>query len=156
MAEQVSWGKIGGGVATLVGVIASVVGIWQYIQATPRYDISGAWTIENTVEKTSYEPYQGMRETFKVTFTQNGNTFTGVGEKWSDNGKELNGAAHTPLTISGTVDGSGHIQAAFTCRGAKRETSGGFNWQANADRKRWTGSFESTAADSSGPSVLTR
>src|SRR5215467_14780213 len=102
LAARFSRGKILGGLGGLIGVVASMVGIWQYVRGTTSYDISGPWTIENTLQNTSYKSYEGMRETFRVTFTQNGTTFTGVGEKWSDNGREVTGPAHTPLEISGT------------------------------------------------------
>jgi hypothetical protein len=156
MAARFSPGKILGGIGGFIGLVASVVGIWQYVSSTTSFDISGAWTIENTLQKTSYKPFEGMRETFKVTFIQNGTTFTGVGEKWSDDGQELTGPAHTPLEITGTVDRSGLIKADFTSHGGKRESSGGFTWRLSSDRKHGTGTFESTAAASSGASMLSR
>jgi len=44
----------------------------------------------------------------------------------------------------------------FTERGARRSTSGSFSWIVTADAGALHGSFQSTAADTSGGSVARR
>jgi hypothetical protein len=53
------------------------------------------------------------------------------------------------------VDGR-NVTLQFTERGAKRSTNGSFSWQLSADRTALRGSFQSTAANTSGSSLARR
>jgi hypothetical protein len=150
-----AWKRAAAAVVTLVTILASVVAILDYRDKHPRYDLSGAWTIENTVEHSSYGPYRGGQIIFRVAFTQSGTDLTGVGEKWTEFGRQVSGRAHAPIKIQGKIDGS-RIHATFTEQGASRETSGDFDWRISDDSGRWVGTFSSTAAASQGPSILKR
>jgi len=153
--KKSSWSKGIATLVTLVTIVSGVVAIKDYFDHRPKYDLSGRWTIENTVERTTYSPYLNTRTSFTVAFTQNGNEFTGVGEKTAISGHAVTGHDHTPLKIHGTLEG-GRIHATFTEQGIKRETSGVFDWAVSNQSSRWVGTFFSTAADTSGPSILRR
>jgi|SRR5579864_646554 len=149
------WYKAGAALVALVTVVSGAIVIKDYFDHRPKYELSGRWTIENTVERSTYSPYLNMRTSFTVAFTQNGNEFTGVGEKTAIAGHPVTGHDHTPLKIHGTLDG-GRIHATFTEEGIKRETSGVFDWEVSNQGSRWVGTFFSTAAETSGPSILWR
>jgi len=156
MAGRFVPGKLIAWIVTLIGALAGAVAIWQYYISTTPFDISGAWTIEDKIQQTSYRPYEGASETFSVNFTQNGTRFTGAGNKSSFAGKTLIGAARTPIEIRGTVDRRGRIHATFVSKGELRQSSGGLDWQVSKDPNRWTVTFNSDAAAESGSSILRR
>jgi hypothetical protein len=153
--KKSNWSKAGAALVAMVTIVSGAIVIKDYFDHRPTYNLSGRWTIENTVEHTTYSPYLQMRTTFTVAFTQNGNEFSGVGEKSTISGNPVSGHDHTPLKIRGTLDGD-RIHATFTEEGVKRETSGAFDWVVSNQGSRWVGTFYSTAAETSGPSVLRR
>lgn len=155
MAKKSNWRQLVGTIAAIVGIVGGGLAIQDYFEKHPRYDLSGRWTIETKVEHTSYAPYQGTQATFTVAFTQIGTQITGVGEKTSVLGQPVSGHEHTRIEIQGKLDG-GRIHAMFTEHGVKRDTSGVFDWKVTDNVRLWVGTFSSTAADTSGPCVLTR
>lgn len=122
-------------------------------QTTPAVpDLTGNWTVINTVEQTAYEPYRNMEIGFNVAINQAGRDFTGTGEKISENGRSLPAAGRTPIQVKGTIDGD-KIQATFSENGAARKTNGRFVWLIDRGNGGLTGTFISTAARTSGKSA---
>ncbi|HEY3581910.1 MAG TPA: DUF4388 domain-containing protein [Pyrinomonadaceae bacterium] len=115
-------------------------------------DLTGKWTVINTVEQTAYEPYRNMEIGFNVAINQAGRDFTGTGEKISENGRSLPAAGRTPIQVKGTIDGD-KIQATFSENGAVRKTNGRFVWRIDRGNGGLTGTFISTAARTSGKSA---
>jgi hypothetical protein len=140
---------------SLVAVVAGILAIKEYMERHPKYQVSGAWVIENTIDQTSYRPYKGLKLLYHVHFTQRAGEIVGTGEKWAENGQDLPAGAHSPISIRGWI-GDSTIRATFTEKGTKRETSGAFVWSKTADPRRWVGTFTSTAANSSGASFLVK
>ena len=118
-------------------------------------DLSGWWEMTNTIQSTNYAQYKGLRLGYRLQLEQDGDRISGRGQKWSENGRTLPSSARTPITVTGTVDGD-TVNLRFTERGAKRTTGGSFSWELSADRTALKGSFESTAAKTSGRSVAYR
>lgn len=154
-AKNLDWKRTVAVVVTLVATAAGVIAILDYYDKRSRYDLSGTWLIENTVEHSSYRPFQGGQIIFRVAFTQTGTNLTGVGEKWTEFGRQVSGRAHAPIRIQGKIDGT-RIHATYTEQGVSRETSGDFDWKVSGDAGRWVGTFSSTAASSQGSSILKR
>ena len=115
-------------------------------------DLTGNWTVINTVEQSAYEPYRNMKIGFNVAINQAGRDFTGTGEKISENGRSLPAAGRTPIQVKGTIDGD-KIQATFSENGAVRKTNGRFVWRIDRGSGGLTGTFVSTAARTSGKSA---
>ncbi|HJT67773.1 MAG TPA: DUF4388 domain-containing protein [Pyrinomonadaceae bacterium] len=115
-------------------------------------DLTGNWTVINTVEQTAYEPYRNMEIGFNVAINQAGRNFTGTGEKISENGRSLPAAGRTPIQVKGTIDGD-KIQATFSENGSVRKTNGRFVWRIDRGSGGLTGTFISTAARTSGKSA---
>ena len=115
-------------------------------------DLTGNWTVINTVEQTAYEPYRNMEIGFNVAINQAGRDFTGTGEKISENGRNLPAAGRTPIQVKGTIDGD-KIQATFSENGAVRKTNGRFVWRIDRGSGGLTGTFVSTAARTRGKSA---
>lgn len=123
---------------------------------SPPSNLQGSWWIYNTISKTTHARYFGLKVGYKVFIRMTGsNNFEGTGEKWTENGKEVTGRAHTPIRIKGSVEAN-TISALFWEEGTQRGTTGRFHWTRSDTDETWIGEFSSTAASSSGPSVLSR
>ena len=118
-------------------------------------NLNGAWSVVNTVEKTSYQPFANLRIRYRLIVSQNGTRFTAEGEKLLENGRPLPTNGRTTLHITGAVEGE-TIEARFVEEGAHRKTSGKFVWRLERDGTLMKGTFVSTAANSSGTSIATK
>jgi hypothetical protein len=114
-------------------------------------DLTGEWTILNTVVETSYPPFQQLQLGFRVTIQHEGQVFHGVGAKQRENGQPIPRAARRPLRLQGTVAEGGVISATFQEEGWSRPSTGQFRLRLQ-DRSRLTGTFVSTAAHAKGAS----
>jgi hypothetical protein len=117
--------------------------------------LSGEWSLVNTIEKTSYPAYINLHIGYHVVINQVGKEFTAEGEKVSEDGRNLPSTGRTPIHMTGFVDGDS-ASATFVEEGAKRNTSGRFVWRLDAGGSRLIGTFVSTAAKSSGPSIAAK
>ena len=118
-------------------------------------DLSGKWTVVNTIESTSYSSFKNMKIGFDLSINQTGATFTGSGHKVSENGHSLPVSSRTPIQVKGSIDGD-RIEATFFEDGAARKSNGKFVWRINQTGRGLTGKFATTAARSSGRSAATR
>jgi hypothetical protein len=118
-------------------------------------NLSGEWNIVNTIERTSYPAFANLRIGYHLVITQTGTEFTADGEKVSENGRAMADYERTPIHVTGSV-GQNSASASFVEEGLRRKTSGSFEWTLTTDGNQLRGSFTSTAARSSGPSVGTR
>lgn len=118
-------------------------------------NLTGNWKVTNTVRQTSYEAYKNMEVAFNLSINQDGNAFTGKGEKVSENGQSLPAQGRTPIEVKGTIDGD-KIEATFIETGTLRKTNGRFVWKINKGSGGLTGTFNSTAARTSGRSAATK
>jgi hypothetical protein len=118
-------------------------------------NLSGEWSLVNTIERTSYPAYANLRIGYHLVITQKGTEFTADGEKVSESGRLMADNERTPIHVTGTLDQSS-ASATFVEEGQRRRTSGSFEWTLTTDGNQLRGTFSSTAAKSSGPSVATR
>ena len=118
-------------------------------------NLSGEWSMVNTIERTSYPAYANLRIGYHLVITQTGTEFTADGEKVSESGRLMADYERTPIHVTGTVDQSS-ASATFVEEGLRRRTSGSFEWTLSTDGNQLRGTFTSSAAKSSGPSVATR
>lgn len=116
--------------------------------------LSGTWHVLNTVDKSSYQSFNRMRIGYRLRINQTGDSFTADGEKLSENGVTISPEGRVPIHLTGVVGST--VTARFTEEGARRKTSGSFEWKLDADGNLMTGIFVSTAANSSGTSIATK
>ena len=114
-------------------------------------DLTGRWSVINTVQKTSFRPYDNLQIGFDLSINQSGDTFTGRGEKVTENGRRLPSGSRTPIEVKGSVKGD-RVEATFFEAGAQRKTNGRFVWRIDKVSGGLTGSFVTTAARSKGTS----
>jgi hypothetical protein len=126
-----------------------------FVESLETRNLNGAWSVVNTVEKTSYQSFANMRIRYRLIVSQSGTKFTAEGEKLLENGRPLPTNGRTTLHITGAVEGE-TIGARFVEEGAHRKTSGRFVWRLERDGTLMKGTFVSTAANSSGTSVATK
>ena len=122
--------------------------------AQPRPSLSGEWSMVNAIEKTSYPAYANLRLGYHLVINQTGSEFTGEGEKLTENGRQMADYERTPIRVNGSISGNS-VSATFVEEGLRRTTTGRFEWNLTAD-DQLRGTFVSTAAKSSGSSVVTR
>ena len=118
-------------------------------------DLTGNWKVVNTVEQTTYQRYKNLEVGFELAINQTGNQFTGKGQKVSENGRSLSGNSRTPIEVKGSIEGD-RVEATFSESGAARKTSGRFVWRIDKASGALTGTFNTTAARSSGKSAATK
>jgi len=121
--------------------------------ARAAQDLTGKWTVVNTVDTTSYQPFKNMKIGFDVSINQTGRTFTGKGQKISENGRSIPANSRTPIQLQGTIEGN-RVEATFFEEGTGRKSNGRFVWRI--DNAGLTGIFATTAARSSGKSAARR
>jgi hypothetical protein len=142
-------------VTSALGITSGTLGLREYRDRHPGVDISGEWQLENTLESTTRSTFQGMRLGYRVFFQQDGRNVHATGEKVSENGQSIPSSAHTPIAFSGIIKGR-KLTGPFVEQGTKRESTGKFEWTISSDEERLSGTFTSTAASASGPSVCSR
>jgi len=118
-------------------------------------DLNGEWRVINTVEKTGYRSFDKLQVGFRLTINQNGKEFTAKGEKFFENGETLPVARRTPIQVKGSIDGD-KVIATFIEDGRMRRTNGRFVWKLQNGGDGLTGTFVSSAANSSGRSAVTK
>jgi hypothetical protein len=65
---------------------------------------------------------------FELTINQSGKSFTGAGQKVSENGHSLPATSRTPIEVKGSIDGD-RVEATFFEQGTLRKTNGRFVWR---------------------------
>ncbi|HKP82424.1 MAG TPA: DUF4388 domain-containing protein [Pyrinomonadaceae bacterium] len=123
--------------------------------APAAQDLTGKWNVVNTVHTTAYKSFQNLQIGFAVSINQTGRTFTAHGQKVSENGRSLPAGSRTPIQLKGTIVGD-KIEASFSEQGAMRKTNGRFIWKIDRASGGLTGTFASTAAQTSGKSTARR
>jgi len=118
-------------------------------------DLSGKWNIVNIVETTSYGSYKNLKLGFNLSINQTGTTFTGKGQKVSENGRNLPATSRTPIEVKGSINGD-RIEATFFEVGAARNSNGRFVWRMDRNGRGLNGTFATSAARSRGKSAATR
>ncbi len=148
------WKSIVGSTVTGLAIVGGFLGIYTFVHGCSPYDLNGKWIITNTIQSTSYHPYQGLKLGYTVYLTQHDTEITGTGEKETENGKELPTGAHSHVSITGSISRK-KITATFVEEGTERKTEGTFDW-TYLSKNALDGRFTSTAADAEGPSVARR
>ena len=118
-------------------------------------DLSGKWTVVNSIDTTAYSSFKNMKIGFDLSIDQTGSTFTGKGRKVSENGRSLPANSRTPIQVQGSINGD-RIEATFIEDGSARKSNGKFVWRLDRNGRGLTGSFATTAARSSGKSAASR
>jgi Domain of unknown function (DUF4388) len=118
-------------------------------------DLSGKWTVVNSVDTTAYRSFKNMKIGFDLSIDQTGSTFTGKGRKVSENGRSLPANSRTPIQVKGSINGD-RIEATFIEEGSARKSNGKFVWRIDKSGRALTGNFATTAARSSGKSAANR
>jgi hypothetical protein len=118
-------------------------------------DLSGKWTVVNSVDTTRYGSFKNMKIGFDLSIDQTGSTFTGKGRKVSENGRSLPANSRTPIQVQGSINGD-RIEATFIEAGSARKSNGKFVWRLDKSGRGLTGNFATTAAHSRGKSSAIR
>jgi hypothetical protein len=148
----ISLGKALKVLGPLLGTIGALMGIYNFRQSHPGFDLTGEWNVKNTIESTSYHPYQGLNLTYRIFLEQRGNEISGRGEKWEENDRLLPPQAHTPITVAGRISGR-RVSVSFEEEGTRRKSAGTFDWAYESETNRLSGTFTATAANARGPSI---
>lgn len=139
--------------ATLVSLAGGSVALWNQFKPLDEVpDLSGIWTITNTVESSNLERYVGEVYAFEVYVTQDGAKLTGEGEQTHYNGNVA--PSHFPIKITEGSVREDKVIVRYTMKGT-RETTGIITLKFDAEgTDRLTGTFASAAADTKGKTVV--
>jgi hypothetical protein len=107
------------------------------------------------VVETSYPPYRQLRLSFRLHLQHQGQAFSGAGEKYLEAGHPIPSTARSLIHIQGTIAEGSVIHAVFQEAGRSRPSSGQFRLTV-ADQQHLTGTFHSSAANTSGISQWLR
>jgi len=118
-------------------------------------DLSGKWTVVNSVDTTAFRSFKNMKIGFDLSIDQTGSTFIGKGRKISENGRSLPADSRTPIQVQGSINGD-RIEATFIEAGSARKSNGKFVWRLDKSGRGLTGNFATTAARSRGKSSAIR
>ena len=138
-----------------VGLVGGLIVIYQFIDSETQVNVAGKWHLSLTVENTSYAPFQGLEIGYVIYLQQEGNSVSGHGEKWWENGEELPFSQHVPIELNGSIEG-GVLKLLYELVGAERGSVGEFDLLVESSGDKMSGEFSGTAADSSGPVTLKR
>jgi len=151
-----SWMKsVGAAVVGVVGIAAAWPTLHEYFEKKVNIEVTGWWYVDFTVESTSYRPYNGVVYGYRIAFSQNGKDVEGIGEKWSEDGKELPSAQHMPIRLKG-ISSQSQVKLTYELKGTKRETLGSVVLGPTNDSSLLQGTFTGTAADVKGKVVAHR
>lgn len=117
-------------------------------------DLSGKWVLTNRVESAGVGAYKNLELGFQLQLQQNGNRVTGIGQKWTENGRDVPAAGRTPISVEGTFDGD-RLELKFTELGAQRTSRGTIALDV-VDGSTLRGTFKSDAAKARGTSEAKR
>ena len=118
------------------------------------------FTFCETYRRSAIARYEGMELCYVGTLRQAGDRLVGSGEKDTENGRALRGAARTPLRIEGRIYNDYAVRFNFTDRGARRVSRGSADFPesgmlSGCEGHAWqTGTFQTDAANSSGSATL--
>jgi len=122
--------------------------------STTTQNLNGEWEIIDTVETSSNPEYINVKVSFRLFIKQVGQEITGEGERAWISTRTLQPQEHTPIHITGLIKDD-IVEATFVEEGSSRKTSGRFVWRIEGGN-RMVGTFVSTAANTSGKSVVTK
>ena len=66
-------------------------------------NLTGEWMVTNTVVETSHPPYRDLRLGFRLVVQHDGVAFTGTGEKYLENGRQIPVTARSPIRLQGRM-----------------------------------------------------
>jgi TIR domain len=148
--------------AAAIAGSSSAASVPQSPQVATEIDqLSSVWYIETVTKTSDYKPYLDMRLRFRVLLTQNGSTLDVRGEKigevTSGEARELSGRAKTSIHLAGHIENRATGLGRIVLSGDEDSTQrSGFSTIFELEITSGDlliGSFNSTAANSSGSAV---
>lgn len=151
------------GYLSLVGVFCVGVFGFGMMQSTvptltklkSKKDLTGEWEVHHHVADSDFRSYRGMNHLFKVYFIQDGNRLIGEGEKVQVNGAQLKSEERTTIHFEGKIRADS-VVGVIKEEGKLRSPIGRFAWSVGAGNSEMLGTFESSAGNSFGNSVVNR
>lgn len=136
--------------ATVVSLTGGTLALWNQVKPEDEaIDLSGRWTITNTVTESNGGRYDKEVYVYSVGVTQDADgRLSGKGEQTLYNGKAA--PSHFPIAITDGRNGEKGVKANFTIHG-NREFTGSFRLAIDEnDPKHLSGEFEYTAGGTRG------
>lgn len=150
-----SFGKRIGIAATVVSLAGGSIAIWNQLKPADELpDLTGRWTITNTVTSSAGGQYDGEVYVYSVGVLQGADHgLSGDGEQVLYNGKPAR--SRFPITITAGKHTADQIKANFIIQGNRAFT--GTLWLTRSDQGigRLSGTFEYTAGGTKGTAEVT-
>lgn len=138
--------------ATIVSLTGGSIALWNQLKPEKELpDLSGRWTITNTVTASNGGKFDGEVYGYSVGVTQDERQhLNGLGEQVLYNGKPA--SSRFPFIITDGKQTEGTIKVNFTIEGNREFTGTLWLTPLEADPHRLTGTFEYTAGGTQGTS----
>ena len=152
-------------IETIIGgcVLTLIIFLIKEILCPLPY-LYGHWIFEITYKKTKYNPYKGMKLKYKILINQKNKELLGTGEKIEEklkNGKiqEYTGKNRVRIKLNGYIHknyfSKDIINLHIEEHGTERVSSTVYKVAYTKKKKKLSGCFTSTIADSSGSVIAT-
>jgi hypothetical protein len=102
--------------------------------------VTGEWEITFHTTESTYQNYIDLNTTYRIHIQQHEQVIEGLGEKWRENGEDIEYALHTPISLEGDISG-GKLSLIYTLQGAERTTYGTVDVEVNKDGRFLIGKF---------------
>jgi hypothetical protein len=136
--------------ATVVSLTGGSIALWNQLKPEEELpDLSGRWTITNTVTASNGGKFDGEVYVYSVGVTQDERQrLSGTGEQVLYNGKPA--SSRFPIAITDGKHAGGKVSVNFTVKGNREFTGTLWLVPEDDDPHRLTGTFEYTAAGTTG------
>jgi hypothetical protein len=141
--------------ATVVSLAGGSIALWNQLKPVEELpDLTGRWTITNTVTSSAGGQYDGEEYVYSVGVMQaQDHGLSGDGEQTLYNGKPAR--SRFPITITAGKHTSKQIKANFKIQGNREFTGTLWLTRNENDPKRLAGTFEYTAGGTKGTTEVT-
>ncbi|MFZ2620026.1 MAG: hypothetical protein WAX89_04055 [Alphaproteobacteria bacterium] len=144
-------------ILAIIGAIALIVEFTGLVNILFIPDISGDWELEFKTIKTAYNPYLNMSVSHNAHIKQDDRDISIIAETTKNNDEYLSSSSRTVINGFGKIKGNiltGYtLNINYVLSGKLRDSTGSLILKLN-DKKALNGSFNSTAANSSGHAFL--
>lgn len=137
--------------SVIIGIVVGGIEIYSKTIGNKVPDIAGSWKFDFITEQTSYRAFQGIKATWKVYITQDGNAVSGTGEAIAQNDIVLPTRNRITMDLKGTIKNKVLIVTYILINPSSRNSTGSFSMDLNdREGEYYKGKFNGTAANSAG------
>jgi hypothetical protein len=146
-----TWWQLITFLSVIIGIIVGGIEIYSKTIGNKVPDVSGSWKYNFITEQTSYRAFKGLKATWKMYITQDGNKVSGTGEAIAQNDIVLPTRKRITMNLIGTIKDDILTVTFNVVNPSSRNSSGSFTmYLGEKVGGYYKGKFNGTAANSTG------